>query len=350
MSREGLPAALSAVEARAVERRLKRGERLVVFSDLHLGDGGRLDDFLPNAGLLSAALERHYLPRGYQLILNGDVEELQRFRLPDIRRQWAGFYRLLERFARRGRLERLVGNHDAALELLRTPDPAPRLLEALRLELGGNHLLLFHGHQASYLQTRLIGLSSAAVRYLANPLRVRNWSLSRSSRRRFRVEKRVYAFARARRTLALIGHTHRPLFESLSKLDALRFRIERLCRELPGARGRRRAGLEQELARRKTELESLLARRGRGRDGTLYTSPLLVPCLFNSGSCIGRRGLTGMEIAGGRIRLVHWFDRDRQGHRVPLETAQPLEGTPYSRVVLEQDSLDYLFIRIRLLA
>jgi predicted phosphodiesterase len=344
------PAALSGLPDHAPLRRLSGRDRLVVFSDLHLGNGGRQDDFLPNGELLAAALEHHYLPRGYTLVLNGDVEELQRFRLPDIRRRWAGFYRLLAEFARRGRLERIVGNHDAELSVLRDPAPAPRLLEALRLELDGNSLLLFHGHQASYLQTRFLGLAATTLRYVAKPLGIRNWSVSRSNQRRFKVERRVYAFARARRLLTLIGHTHRPLFESLSKLDALRFRVERICRDLPAAGRARRGPLERELAAHKAELERLLAKRGREDGGTLYTSPLLVPCLFNSGCCIGRRGITGIEIAGGRIVLVHWFTQDPGGHYLGSGAAQPLPGTPYHRVVLEQDSLAYLFTRIRLLS
>jgi UDP-2,3-diacylglucosamine pyrophosphatase LpxH len=339
------PAFLGALAKRAHARSLARGERVVVFSDLHLGGGGRRDDFLPNGELLAAALRDYYLPGRFTLVLNGDVEELQRFHLPQIRRQWTGFYALLEEFARRGRLERLVGNHDAELAVLGDPYPAPRLLESLRLVRGKESLLLFHGHQASLLQTHFLGLIAVLLRYVANPLGIRNWSVARSNRRRFRVERRVYAFARGERQVVLIGHTHRPLFESLSKLDALRFRIENLCRQIPSAAGGRRPALERELALRKQELEQLLARRGRDPGGSLYDWPLLVPCLFNSGCCIGKRGITGLEIADGSIALVHWFDRSRSRH-----TGQALAGTPYYREVLEKEPLDYLFTRVRLLS
>jgi predicted phosphodiesterase len=342
--RAPVQASLRVLAEKAPERRLARGERVVVFSDLHMGGGRRRDDFLPNGELLAAALRRYYLPGRFTLVLNGDVEELQRFHLPQVRRQWAGFYALLEQFARLGRLERLVGNHDAELSLLRDPYPAPRLLESLRLVRGRDSLLLFHGHQASFLQTHFLGLAAAVLRYVVNPLGIHNWSVARSSRRRFRVERRVYAFARGQRQVVLIGHTHRPLFESLSKLDSLRFRIENLCRQIPAA-ARRRPGLERELALRKEELERVLARRGRDPGGSLYNWPLLVPCLFNSGCCIGKRGLTGLEIAEGSVALVHWFDPSRSRH-----SGEPLAGTPYRREVLEQEPLDYLFTRVRLLS
>jgi UDP-2,3-diacylglucosamine pyrophosphatase LpxH len=341
----GVLASLASLAERAPTRTLGRGERVVVFSDLHMGGGGRRDDFLPNGELLAAALRRYYLPRRFTLVLNGDVEELQRFHLPQVRRQWAGFYALLEEFARRGRLERLVGNHDAELAVLRDCYPAPRLLESLRLVRGRESLLLLHGHQASYLQTRFLGLATVLLRYVANPLGIHNWSVSRSSRRRFRVERRVYAFARGRRQVVLIGHTHRPLFESLSKLDTLRFRIEDLCRRIPSAALRRRPALERELAQRKQELERVLARRGRDPGGSLYDWPLLVPCLFNSGCCIGKRGLTGLEIAEGSIALVHWFDPSRSRH-----SGRAVPGTLYRREVLEREPLDYLFTRVRLLS
>jgi predicted phosphodiesterase len=343
--RASAQAFLASLAERAPERTLRRGERVVVFSDLHMGSGGRRDDFLPNAELLSSALRRYYLPGRFTLVLNGDVEELQRFQLPQVRRQWAGFYALLEEFARRGRLERLVGNHDAELSILRDPYPAPRLLESLRLVRGRESLLLLHGHQASYLQTRFLGLAAVLVRYVAKPLGIHNWSVSRSNRRRFRVERRVYAFARGRHQVVLIGHTHRPLFESLSKLDTLRFRIEDLCRQIPSAALRRRPVLERELIQRKQELERVLARRGRDPAGSLYDWPLLVPCLFNSGCCIGKRGLTGLEIADGGIALVHWFDPSRSRH-----SGQAVPGTPYRREVLEREPLDYLFTRVRLLS
>jgi UDP-2,3-diacylglucosamine pyrophosphatase LpxH len=357
-----IAAALDSVLKGAPRQRPSPRERLVVFSDLHLGNGGSRDDFLPNGPLLQAALERYYLPGHYRLILNGDVEELQRFHLDQIRRRWAPFYELLGEFARKGRLQRIVGNHDAELLVRQDPFPAPRLLEGLRLELDGDSLFLFHGHQASILQTRFLGLSSAALRYVANPLGIRNWSVSQSNPRKFRVEKRVYSFAHRRQVLALIGHTHRPMFESLSKLDALRFGIERLCRELSEARGARRSRLEAGLLADKAELERLLEKRGRAEDAaaTLYTSPLLVPCLFNSGCCIGRRGLTGIELAGGRISLVHWFDRARSERYLSTDersktrragrASEALPGTPYHRVVLREETLSYLFTRIRLLA
>ncbi len=73
---------------------------MVVFSDLHMGDGGPRDDFRFNAELVRSALHGYYLPKGFSLVLNGDIEELQRFRLPAIRSRWGDIFRLFAEFRR----------------------------------------------------------------------------------------------------------------------------------------------------------------------------------------------------------------------------------------------------------
>ena len=60
---------------------LKSQKRWAIFSDLHMGDGGSTDDFKRNSDLFATALKDFYLEKNHALILNGDVEELQRFQL-----------------------------------------------------------------------------------------------------------------------------------------------------------------------------------------------------------------------------------------------------------------------------
>jgi metallophosphoesterase superfamily enzyme len=69
-------------------RTLTEGDRYVVFSDLHMGNGSRLDDFRINAELFVSVLRQFYRDRGYHLVLNGDVEELQRFSMREIVTTW----------------------------------------------------------------------------------------------------------------------------------------------------------------------------------------------------------------------------------------------------------------------
>lgn len=338
--------------AKAATRPLCSGERLVIASDLHLGDGGKRDDFRRNSGLVMSAFRDYYLARGYGLILNGDIEELQRFELAAVRRAWGPFYELLKEFARGPGLRKIFGNHDLELSLRSDPYPAAELNEALRLTSGDDSLLVFHGHQASAFLTTFLALAGFVLRYVATPLGIRAYSTSQDSRKKYRVERLVYAFSAGERVVSLIGHTHRPLFESLSKLDSLKFRIEALCRRYPEAPAAEREALAEAIRRSRQELEDLYDKgESPGCTSALYNSRLLVPCLFNSGCAVGKRGFTALEIRDGKIALVHWFDR-RRSDRYLHEHDEPVEhlgDSDYYRVVIKEDSLDYVFTRIRLL-
>ena len=67
---------------------LNNSDRWVIFSDLHMGDGGSTDDFKTNSDLFKTTLDRYYLEKHHSLILNGDVEEMQRFSLKKIIKQY----------------------------------------------------------------------------------------------------------------------------------------------------------------------------------------------------------------------------------------------------------------------
>ncbi|MBN2345537.1 MAG: hypothetical protein JXO51_04040 [Candidatus Aminicenantes bacterium] len=336
---------------RAPVLRLGADGRLVVFSDLHLGDGGGNDDFRKNAGLFLACLRRHYLAQGFILALNGDIEELARFSLSRIATRWLDVYALWAEFASRNALFKLVGNHDLAL-LRRRPGELPfPVSESLRVEMGEKRLWLFHGHQTSRLNWAFQTLGTLFLRWLLHPLGIGNYTVARSSRRRFRVEKRAYLYARTRKLVAMIGHTHRPLFESLPRLDTVKIEIENLCRRYPAAAAGEKRELEKRLARLKEEYVGLQRRERPRRRESLYHQGPLLPCLFNSGCGIGRHGITALEFAGGRAALVYWFDRNRSEKYIEAEgyAPQQLDDSDYYRVVLKEEDLDYIFTRINLL-
>ena len=331
--------------------RVRNRDRLVILSDLHVGNGGRGDDFRKNASLFFEILRRHYLPQGYSLILNGDIEELHRFSLQEIERGWPELYALYDAFDREGRLHKIIGNHDMVLPLYREYPYHDRLLQALKIRYRDDTLFVFHGHQASGFQTRFNVLVGLSLRYVARPLGIKSYSVSQNRLRQYRMERRVYAFSNANRIASVVGHTHRPLFESLSKVDYLRFKIEQLCREYTTSRARQRGKLSVDIQRYKAELERIGEKKGDNRSRrSIYNSRLLVPCLFNSGCGIGKRGITAIELADGEIALVHWFDSTRSRRHFDEQDPQRLEGTDYHRAVLNQDTLGYIFTRIRLLA
>lgn len=332
--------------------RLDTGGRFVIFSDLHMGDGGGNDDFRRNAPMFLAMLRGYYLPCGHHLVLNGDIEELHKFPLQQVREKWMKIFKTFGIFATENGLTKIFGNHDYPLRPESAQNDQMPSREAMHLEYNGHDLLIFHGHQASKWEPGIHPVARFVLRHLGKPLHIPNYSVAINNRRRYRVERRIYEFARSRRIMAVIGHTHRPLFESLSKIDSLKLKIEALCRAFPQASTERRRLLEMKIVRYKEEL-SLLRRKGRVRpDGSIYHLEPLVPCLFNSGCGIGRSGITALEIIAGRIQLVYWFDGRRSSKYFEYNGHQPerLGGTDFYRVILKSEPLDYLFARIRLLA
>ena len=347
----GLLRKLDRLYGQAPVVKLTAGQGLAIFSDLHLGDGGRDDDFARNARLYVEVLEKHYAPSGSLLVLNGDIEELARFPLAAIATRWLEVYRAWQSFADRGALFKLAGNHDLALLRRRARDLPFPVGESLVVDIGGRRLFLFHGHQTSRLNWVFQTLGVLLLRWLLRPLGIGNYTVARSSRRRFHVERRAYLFARARRVAACIGHTHRPLFESLPRLDSVKMEIETLVRRYPQAAAPERPGLERRLAELSAEYRELQRQEPRSRGENLYHDGPLLPCLFNSGCGIGRHGVTAIEADERSLRLVYWFDRRRSGKYLEAEgyRAQRLGDSDFYRVVLKEEELDYVFTRIQLL-
>jgi UDP-2,3-diacylglucosamine pyrophosphatase LpxH len=334
---------------RTPARPLDMSKKYLIFSDLHIGAGGRNDDFEPNSKMFQTILE-DYLKRGFVLILNGDIEELLRFGLQDIMDRWPGFFELLDGFRDGPGLYKIIGNHD--LELQDARDYPYPLYEALKFEYKGEELFIFHGHQTMRRYREYNPAIHYTLKYLANPLNIKNYAVSHSSKKRFTTEKRVYQFSSEQKILSIIGHTHRPLFESMSKTDSIRFEIERLCRKYPKTSEEKRLEVERRINDLRLRLTRVLDRADAyDIRNSLYNANLVVPCMFNSGTVVGKRGMTCLEIKGGKILLRHWFDKHQTNSMLDYYTVptKPLGDSGIYRAKMKEDSLDYVFSRIRLL-
>jgi UDP-2,3-diacylglucosamine pyrophosphatase LpxH len=330
-------------------------DRLVIMSDFHMGDGGSLDDFKHNSDLMTHILKNHYRIKKYSLVLNGDIEEIQRYSLKKITEKWSHIYEIFKDFHQDNRLIKIFGNHDYELRYRqRLPGKIP-VSEGLVIGYKKHQLMLFHGHQAHLYPEIFLRLSTIILRLVANPLRIKNYAVALDNQKKYRIEKRVYQYARLKKMIVFMGHTHRPLFESLAKVDRMKFEIENLCRRYPVAPPGEKPKLEQKIVSLKDDLRRILKtgrNRFQGKTYSLYDSEPLVPCIFNSGSAIGKRGVTALEIAEGKINLVYWFDR-----RIPQKSiefneypARQLDDSEYFRMVLKTEDLDYLLTRVRLLS
>lgn len=333
--------------------KIGKEDKYVIFSDLHMGDGSRKDDFLHNSSLFSFVLENEYLNKDFKLILNGDVEELQRFSYSAISERWKSVYHLFDQFKAKYSLYKIVGNHDYTL-ILKTDKSSPyKHLNALVLEQNNNRLLVFHGHQASLFYTKHNALIGFFLKYLANPLGIKNYSVAYNSRKQFKIEKRVYKYSTSRKIASIIGHTHRPLFESLSKRDYLIYQIEKLLRSFSSLSSKDRLKTEKDLLDYKRQLITLNRNKKDSLlNHSLYNEDILVPSLFNSGCVIGRTGITSIEITSEEIALVHYFDKNvkQTEYADEIKVSRPVGDSNYHRVVINRESLDYIFTRIKFLA
>jgi len=339
----------------AKKKDIQPDDKLVIFSDLHMGNGGKGDDFVKNGDFFYYILENYYLKNKYQLILNGDIEELQRFSLKKIIKRWQKIHDIFNIFHQKGKLLKHYGNHDYNLSYIKKYINEISIQETVKLTYKKNVILVFHGHQANRLGKIFYYLSSLVLQLVANPLGIKNYSVAYNSRKKYAVEKRVYNFAKNKKVLAIIGHTHRPLFESLSKIDSLKFKIEQICRIFPEANSGDKVVLEKRLKKYKNELQILMKKNKQNpcRDiSSLYDSEPLVPCIFNSGCVIGKSGITSIEIYEGKIFLVYWFNKEITGKYFDFEKEKPerLNNSNYYRFILKQESLDYIFTRVKLLS
>jgi len=307
-------------------------DRLIVLSDMHRGKRDRADDFFPCQDAYLRALD-HYLADGYTLAMLGDVEELWKSPPEAVIAAYPEVYEREAAFHTAGRMLRFWGNHDeewASPILVEhklgpvNPAGPPLVGESLLLEVvqGDEELgsiYLVHGHQGTGFSDTLAFLARFTVRFVWKPLQ-HVTQLSRnapSSNRRVR-EKHNSAtrrWAESHDKLLLVtGHTHRPVFGSISILDELE----------------RRLGIDiDEISTRFDDEEfwddvvTDCMNRGWLGDSAPCGPPApedrktLQPSLFNSGCCCFNDGrITGIELSDGEIRLVLWSPGSLDGRRV----------------------------------
>lgn len=295
-----------------------QNQRYVLFSDLHLGDGGRADDFFHNREALVQALD-HYRRLDYRLILLGDTEELWQFDLPKIVQTYGdSVYSMIRQFGDE-RVIRVFGNHD--LEWSGWVDPIRNTIppnvfapEALRLYDGEgvNRFLLVHGHQGSLESDAYIWFSRFFVRlytFLEPVLRrlgiVRNPSTAKSQIAKD-YERMLYIWAKRNRVILICGHSHRAIFAAKSYAERLEAQIilDRTLLAIPETSEATRAEIAARLAANQKKLANE-KKRGRVMDPLDPTCDAL-PVYFNTGCGLYREGITAIEIDHDEIRLVKW--------------------------------------------
>lgn len=302
--------------------------KFIVFSDMHKGARNGADDFLTNEPNYLAALD-YYHNNGFHFIALGDCEELWENTLLSVKKHHLPSFKKEAQFIPGNAFIKIFGNHD----LYWDNDPlAPLLLKdiygyevpiyegiVLQTSVKGTKLNIFctHGHQgdavsdgnwfSKFFVSKVWGPLQAYLKINPN---TPAYSTSLKSAH----NTMMYEWSAQQKNLLLVtGHTHQPVFESLTH-------VERLYRQLLFARQQgdssMSATLEKEIATRRFQYNNV------SED---YLK--LKPCYYNSGCCCYDNGaITGIEISEGVLRLIEWKE---QG------------GIP-ARIILEETPLDEL--------
>lgn len=307
--------------------------KFIIFSDQHKGCRDGADDFMLCEPNYLAALD-YYHTNDYYYIAMGDCEELWENSLADVKKQQQPSFVKEKNFINRNAFIKIFGNHD--LYWQNDPFAFVQLKEifgvdvpiyegvVLQTSIHNQPLQLFcaHGHQGDTMSDGN-WFSKFFVARIWAPLqaftRINPNTPAYDAQLKTLHNSIMYDWSAQQKNLLLItGHTHQPVFESLTHM-------ERLYYQLLFARQQKEEHqitvLEKEIQARKFEYTTI--------------SPdylTLKPCYFNSGCCCYNDGdITGIEVAGGCIRLVKWHSK---------------EGTP-QRIVLEERELEKLLPQLK---
>ena len=317
---------------------LKENSRIIIFSDHHRGAKNGADDFMKAETSYLAALD-YYFENKFQYISLGDSEELWENTLNQVKKNNTITFEAEKRFILKDKFFKVFGNHDlywdnspiASQQLKAIYGKKLRVFEGIILEKDNKEghiekkktnnpfsifkiksdaedevlpiancpltIFLTHGHQ---------GDASSDGNWFSKFFVANIWAPLQSYLRiNFNTPAYdedlktahnliMYEWSAKYKSLVLItGHTHQPVFESLTH-------PEKLYKQLGDAI---KANRTDEVK----QIEEDIKRRGRDYKTTPAQYLTMKPSYFNSGCCCYRDGdITGIEITHEKISLVKW--------------------------------------------
>lgn len=307
-------------------------QRFIVFSDQHKGVKDGSDVFFLAEKNYLAALN-YYEQQDYFYINLGDSEELWENRLAPVRKNNPLTFEAEKRFLKKKAFVKVFGNHDLYWD--NDPQASSNLEEIygepfktyegciLQTSINNRQLQIFltHGHQGD-LQSDGNWFSKWFVSNVWAPLQAYlhlnvNTPANNDQLKTLHNSMMASWSGRQKDLLLITGHTHQPVFQSLTHLESL-------YRQLSVAK----AAHDEQMVQALEQKISLCKIKGDPEpDFTSYE-----PYYFNSGCCCFNDGdITGIEIADGQIRLIRWKynPNDLPERTVLEETAlQSLLSTP----------------------
>ena len=317
---------------------LRENSHIIVFSDHHRGAKNGADDFMKAETAYLAALD-YYFENKFQYISLGDSEELWENTLNQVKKNNTITFEAEKRFILKDKFFKVFGNHDlywdnslvVSQQLKAIYGKELRVFEGIVLEKDNKEehtrqektskpfsflkkspttdtealpiancpltIFLTHGHQ---------GDASSDGNWFSKFFVANIWAPLQSYLRiNFNTPAYdedlktahnliMYEWSAKYNSLILItGHTHQPVFESLTH-------PEKLYKQLGDA-------IKANRADEVIKIEQEIKRRGRDYKTTPAQYLTMKPSYFNSGCCCYRDGdITGIEITYEKITLVKW--------------------------------------------
>ena len=296
-------------------------QNFIILSDQHKGTKNGADDFaIAEKNYLEAL--RYYNEHAYFYIALGDCEELWENTIVGVKKNNLPSFQAEKLFLERKAFIKIFGNHDldwdnrpfAAFELKEIYGQEVMIYEGGILKTLINNkplnIYLTHGHQGDavsdgkwFSKWFIANIWAPLQAYLnINPNTPAYEDHLKTDHNRFMYEW----IAEKKNVLLITGHTHQPVFQSLTHIEGLYKKLS-IAKEAEDTVTVEK--IEKEIQKRKLEGQTI-------PDFTAYKSSY-----FNSGCCCFDDGdITGIQIADGKIRLVKCeYKADKSSTRIVLE-------------------------------
>ncbi len=324
--------------------------KFIIFSDQHKGNRNGADDFKQAETNYLEALT-YYNDNDFCFINLGDSEELWENSIWKVKKYNKATFEAEKKFLEHNNYVKIFGNHDlywdtglfsywhlksmfgekvkvyegVVLETVvcsrdpisigsgvNTPDSRP---DRYRVPTTDSVLTIFltHGHQGD-AQSDGNWCSKFFVAYIWAPLqsllRINPNTPANNNEKKTLHNMIMYDWSAAQKDMLLItGHTHQPVFQSLTHL-------ERLYKQLQFAE------YEKNEAKIK-EVKGEILKREKEFTAVSVDYMNMKPSYFNTGCCCFSDGdITGIEIADECIRLIKWTEVKGKAEREVLEETE----------------------------
>ncbi len=300
--------------------------KFVILSDQHKGARNSADDFTLSEKNYLAALS-YYYEQQYHYINLGDSEELWENGIIGVTKYNKATFTQEAQFLQRNTFIKIFGNHDlywdndplAGVVLQQIYGQPVKIYEGviLQTKVDGKPLGIYltHGHQGD-LQSDGNWFSKWFVANVWGPLQAYlainpNTPATNDHLKTLHNEIMYQWSSRQNNLLLITGHTHQPVFRSLTHLERLYIDLETAQKQ----------GDQQKIDQLQKQINKHVS-KGEAQ----FTFPGYRPSYFNSGCCCFDDGdITGIEISDGQMRLIKW--------------EYSAAGVP-ERIVLDESSLE----------